>query len=156
MDFPVVVSFIIFLNGYYLIHYLLQTEPKAGDSPESDKLLAVQCSNGLYRHLDVVDDVFYFYRMGKQVIIVTFDQKEHHISDSLNAWEDRLRPHGFIRINRSVIFNFNIVIGCEAGDKRNTLNLRLERKYQEALKQQGTDRFIVTNEHIQDVLERFS
>jgi len=151
IDFPLIASFIIFLNIYYLIHHLLQTETK---EDEAAGILTIR-HNGLYRNLNVAEEVFYIYRLGKQITLITFDGDEYNIDGSLKALEKRFGADGMIRINRSVIFNFNIVQGYENGGKRNTLKLITERKYEDILTQYGADRFIVTNEHIGTVMEWF-
>lgn len=111
--------------------------------------------NGLYRNLNVAEEVFYIYRWGKQITLITFDGDEYNIDGSLKTLEKRFGADGMIRINRSVIFNFNIVQGYENGNKRNTLKLIIERKYEDILTQYGADRFTVTNEHIRTVMDWF-
>lgn len=119
----------------------------------NDGTLILQ-NNGKSYHLEI-SNVFFFYRTGKQITIITLNNEEHTIKDSLDALEKRFYNRGFMRINRSAIFNFDIVVGYEWGEKRNTLDLILKKKYRNKLREYGEDRFTVTNEYIPNILSRF-
>lgn len=167
IDFPVVLFLLILLNGYYFVQYWLLTDPRHvekhvemalathdTDQVNAEETFTIQ-SKGVCLHIEI-RSILYFYRNGKQVDLVTVFNEKLSTSENLKILEERFLRHGFIRINRSVVFNFNEVLGYEAGERRNTLKLVLDPKYDEHLYQHKSDGFFVTNEHLSDVLRRFA
>ncbi|MCY1662574.1 LytTR family transcriptional regulator DNA-binding domain-containing protein [Chryseobacterium sp. SL1] len=164
IDLPIIISFLIILNLYYLIHYLLLTEPKnivsiSKDSrePIQSKTLAIE-GDGTMMQFDVGQDILYVYRFKNHVNLFAFNGKEYPMKETLATVAEQFTDCGFIQINRSLALNFSIVEGYQPGPRRNTLELIFKRKYSGLLESQGIDRFIVTKEHIEkvkDFFERF-
>ncbi|SHM58747.1 LytTR family transcriptional regulator DNA-binding domain-containing protein [Chryseobacterium polytrichastri] len=165
VDFPVIVFFIIFLNLYYVIHYLLLSDSKTipdytkevnqYDENIKTKKLTVD-NSGLYLEFDVQQEILYFYRFRKHVKFTAFNGEEYSFKETLGSAAEQFKDCSFIQINRSVVLNFNIVEDYQPGLKRNTLEIIFENKYFNLLKNENMDRFVVTKEHISKVSNYFN
>jgi LytTr DNA-binding domain len=151
VDFPIIVSFIILLNMYYVIHYLIKTEPKSVvedgknvEADESPNILTIDYDHAFIQLYPT--DILCFYRSGNLIKVVT-NQKEYTTkgSLSLNALEIQYFNDGFLRINRGVIINMKTVKGFYPIN-----NLRLNVIFHEPItvKDSQTDLFIVTGKYI--------
>ncbi|WP_277014288.1 LytTR family DNA-binding domain-containing protein [Flavobacterium lindanitolerans] len=148
IDFPVIICLIIFLNLYYLIHYLLLTErefmksgsysiPEA-DRPDESSLPATATGsgptfnihyNGQHLFFNVANDILFFHREGKMVKGMTVHGAQYPIRETISNLEKRFLSEGLFRINRSTIINYRMVEGYVAGTKRDTAKLIIKPIY---------------------------
>lgn len=156
VDFPIIVSFIILLNMYYVIHYLLKTEPKVG--VEGGKNVESKPPIMLTIHYDRTfvqlspTDILCFYRSGKNLIKVVTNEREYTTKDtlSLNALETEYFNEGFLRINRGVILNMRTAKGFSPRNDR-SLNVIFHEPI--TVKDPQTDLFIVSGKYIRQFKE---
>ncbi|MBI3233582.1 MAG: LytTR family transcriptional regulator [Bacteroidetes bacterium] len=151
VDFPIIVSFIILLNMYYVIHYLIKTEPKVGI--EDEKNVESKTTTTLTIHYDRTfvqlypKDILCFYRSGKNLIKVVTNEREYTTKDtlSLSALETEYFDKEFLRINRGVIINMRTVSGFSPRDDRG-LNVLFHEPI--PVNDSQTDLFIVSGKYI--------
>lgn len=165
IDFPVIVAFIILLNLYYVIHYLLLTEPKEAEAKENDPYIK-QPENNTSRlnvdyhsqHLqfDVPEDVLCFYRSGKIVMAFTVHGNEYEVNSSLSDLEERFRPLDFLRINRSLIINGRTIRGYENSEKKYSFKIILKPQYRDLIDSSKVSLLYVTKEYFAIFREQFS
>ncbi|MBT2621932.1 LytTR family DNA-binding domain-containing protein [Chryseobacterium sp. ISL-6] len=165
VDFPIIVALITILNLYYLIHFLLLTEPKnlVSDQDEINNvsegnnapILTIQYS-GQNIVLEVSTDVLFFYRSGRLTKVVTITGNEYPTNYSLVYLAERFQSANFSRINRSVIINRNVVTGYVPGVKRDTIQVNFKPQYYEAIQNKDRDLFRVTKENIVDFKSFFT
>ncbi|PWN64126.1 LytTR family DNA-binding domain-containing protein [Chryseobacterium viscerum] len=165
IDFPVIVAFIVFMNLYYVIHYILLTEPKPtieyiGEIDQNSenietKTLTIDHSRQ-YLQFDIRQEILYFYRFRKHVKLFAVNGEEYPVKETLGSLAQQFKDCSFIQINRSVVLNFSIVEDYRPGLKRNTLELIFNNKYSNLLEDQHQDQFVVTKEHISKVTDFFN
>ncbi|MCT2561838.1 LytTR family DNA-binding domain-containing protein [Chryseobacterium herbae] len=165
IDFPVIFFFITLMNLYYLIHYLLLTEPKVSvlqhdqdiqhlnDKKSAPTLLTVD-HNGRFLRFNAAEDIFYFCRQGKYVRLITFYGEEYPMDETLGSLIEQFKDTDFLPINRSVILNLTAVREFTEGEKRHTLELVFKDKFKNLLEQQGMNQFVVTKEHISKIKKK--
>lgn len=148
IDYPLIVCFIIFLNLYYLIHYLVISEgqrfkvanyPNIGGSnlqrQEEEKGHSATGAtysihyNGQHVFFNVANDILFFHREGKRVQAMTVNGNIYPINDSISNLEHRFSDDGLCRINRSTIINYKLVKGYIAGTRRDTAQLIIKPVY---------------------------
>ncbi|PIF45353.1 LytTr DNA-binding domain-containing protein [Chryseobacterium sp. 52] len=169
IDFPVIVAFIIFLNLYYLIQYLLLTEAKPTTMPEysrendgdlgqnpvqSETSKLTIHYNGQHLQFDVVQEVLYFYRSGKVVKLFTIHGNEYATNLSIAVLEKRFHSEDFYRINRSLIVNCSAILGYVTGEKRDSYTLIFKPQFHELVTSKDK-KFYITKEYLPLFRERF-
>jgi hypothetical protein len=163
IDFPVIVCFIIFLNLYYLIHYLLLTEAHYPDDNSNHNTqvdfhgtkgkgtLPTTLNihyNGQHLFFNVENDIMFFHREGKRVKAMTFHGNQYVINHSILELEKRFTGQILSRINRSTIVNYKMVKGYNAGTKRDTAHIIIRPAYLPFLDDSHDDIFLVTKEFL--------
>lgn len=167
IDYPLIVCFIIFLNLYYLIHYLVISEEKhfkVADYPnirsgiaepheeEQGHLISGATFsihyNGQHLFFNVANDILYFHRDGKRVKAMTVHGNEYPINDSIYNLEKRFSEDGMCRINRSTIVNYKMVKGYLAGTRRDTAQLIIKPSYLPFIADPNSTTFQVTKEFL--------
>ncbi len=163
IDFPVIICLIIFLNLYYLIHYLLLTEgngtvDRAKGYPsfsltnaDSKGTLPTSLNihyNGQHLFFNVENDIMFFYREGKRVKCMTFHGNRYPVNASIADLEKRFADVRLCRISRSTIINYKMVKGYNAGTKRNTAELIIRPIYLPFVKDWQSQDFLVTKEFL--------
>lgn len=119
VDFPIIVAFIILLNMYYVIRYLLLTEPP---KKESNERLVINY-NGTYAELNPENEIICFHRKINNIRVITVGRVYETRGDSINEFERKFLERGFKRINRSTIVNLKFVQGYCPGTKKGTINV---------------------------------
>ncbi|OJX54855.1 MAG: hypothetical protein BGO88_02990 [Flavobacterium sp. 38-13] len=168
IDFPVIICLIIFLNLYYLIHYLLLTEGKPlEDRAKGYPLFSLAKGddkgtlptslnihyNGQHLFFNVENDIMFFYREGKRVKCTTFHGNRYPVNASISDLEERFTGTRLCRISRSTIINYKMVKGYNAGTKRNTAELIIRPDYQPYIKDWQSHEFVVTKEFLKQFKE---
>lgn len=166
IDFPVIVAFIIILNLYYVIHYLLLTEPKPDaqvkesepevTQPENNSAMLTVDSQSQHLQFNVPEDVLCFYRSGKKTLAFTVHGNEYDINTPLAALEERFRMLNFLRINRSVIINGRTIRGYENSEKKYSFKIILKPQYRHLIDTTKSSLFYVTREYLVFFRESFS
>lgn len=167
LDLPVVAGFLILLSFYYCLYYWMLTDARslekglelAMKADQENKALIDQKSAILMEHKGQhiyfkAEDIFYFYRVGKDVKFVTFKGGEYPTKETIGSLAERFSDSGFLQINRSVILNFKTVKGYSRGAKRDTLYLIFKNRYKLLLNDADGD-FLVTKDHIAAIRSRF-
>lgn len=181
-DFPLVVCFTFIINFYYITVSLFAKKHEMGtiiiaykqkenlskqDELSFDRNIPEVRSNSSVLVLDLLcpalhgknislpDDVLYFFKDNKQVVLVTTDGEEYKIKCNLTFLVNHFSKNEFIRINRSIIINSNIITGYSNGSKRDTLNLHFPDKHKDHFGSQIDDRFAVTKNYISAITRLF-
>lgn len=157
---------IIFLNLYYLIHYLLLSERELftvqaysnlQGSPidqHGETLHAaggatfITHYNGQHLFFNVRNDILYFHREGKRVQLMTVHGNLYPINESISNLEQRFSDEGLCRINRSTIINFKLVKGYVAGIRRDTAQPIIKPAYLSFIKDPQSSIFLVTKDFL--------
>jgi hypothetical protein len=154
VDFPIIVSFIILLNMYYVIRYLLLTEPKpkAEDRDQQHgnhrfSTLTIEFG-GDAMQLNAAEDILYFFTEAKLVKVVTRNGI-YPIRDSIGELEKQYSGVGFYRINQGTMVNMRIVQGFVSGKAEDTLKIVFFQPHE--IRKADEDRFVVTKEYIGNV-----
>lgn len=120
VDFPIIVSFIVLFNMYYVIRYLLLTE-SIKNEPKKHKPFKVDY-NGTFAEIDPELEIVCFFRSGNLIKVLTqgrtFETRGYSITDLENEFKER----GFMKISRSTIINLKFVQGY-ATAKRDTIKV---------------------------------
>ncbi len=146
VDFPIIVSFILLLNMYYVIKYLLLTDNRREDSNTKQSPFVIDYGRH-YATLNPENEIICFYRSGHLIKVVTFDQEFETRGYSINDIETLFSGRGFIRINRSAVVNMKFVKGYSTGSKRDTLNILFNANVPDNL---DDEIFIVTDKHLDE------
>ena len=161
-DFPVIVLFVVIINMYYILRsafagYEVTPATVVGETVEIEEdLLSVLCPELQNSGLVLNEDVFYFFRDNRRVILVTTSGKEYPIFYNITDLSNWLFDSGFIRINRSVVINGFHIEGYSDGTRRDTLNLHFTEQCKPALQQKLYDRLLVTKKYISTVAGIFN
>lgn len=163
VDFIVVISFIVLLNAYYVIHYLVNVlrEEKAKvniveeDTEDRQASILTINYNGAFAQLNVVTDVLYCYRSAKTVKVFTVAGHEYQVKDTIANLQERFKDEKLFQINPSVIINLHAVKGYQAGTKRDTLQVLFKPQHYTVIKNQDSDLFRITKDHIVSFKEHF-
>ena len=113
--------------------------------------LTIICPELKSSDVSLTDDVFYFFRSDRHVFLVTTSGKEYPIKGNLTSLTKQFSEREFVRINRSVIINTNLIEGYSEGEKRDTLDLQLSDRCKDVFKHTLSDHFVVTKKYISAV-----
>lgn len=171
IDYPVVLLFLVLLNLYYIIRYLLLTNERMVEKELNKALAQIKDEQNCRRkderqrelnrilrfiidsneYTPVITDILYIYRDEKRVVIVDNSGEEFPGNTTLSNLKEFLHGTHFVRINRSIILNLDTVESYKKGEKRNTLVFKFSKQYTALFKEKGLDHFTVTKENISDV-----
>lgn len=179
-DFPVIVLFILVVNFYYITVSLFAEKEMTATLIDSrlnqdndtdviradeqtgevtvDKyvlLLEILCPELQDENFNLKDDVLYFFRNSKHVLLVTSDGQEYPVNGNLSFLIDQFSEGEFIQINRSIIINSKIIKSYTGGVKRNTLNLQFVDEHKEIFMNDLEGRFDVTKNYISNITRLF-
>jgi hypothetical protein len=168
IDFPLIVFFIILMNLYYLIHYLLLTEPKPtieyideidqyNEDVENSELSGLTIDHsGQHLQFDVPQDVLCFYRVGKWVKAFTTHGNEYVVNISLSTLEERFSSVHFCMINRSVLINCKTIQGYESTNKRDIFKIIFKPPFAGIVNTSKDKNFYMTKEYLTAFRARFN
>lgn len=153
VDFPIIVSFIILLNMYYVIRYLLLTEPKPKaedrDQPGNGRFSTLTIDfGGEEKQLNAGEDILYFFTEARLVKVVTRNGI-YPIRDSIGELEKQYSGVGFYRINHGTMVNMRIVQGFTSGKEEDTLKIIFFQPHE--IRKEDAGRFVVTKEYVGNV-----
>lgn len=150
-DFPVIVFFLVIMNGFYIlvIGLLKEPKPQATPEPEPAENIMLLTHAGTCVQLQIDTDILYCCRIGKRVAIHTKDGNIYYSSDSLGNMHETYRGAGLILINRSTLFNVLVAQGYKRGLRRDTLQVIIKDEYLKIPTMDNQTLFVVTKEHIQ-------
>ncbi|WLD24344.1 LytTR family DNA-binding domain-containing protein [Flavobacterium dauae] len=178
-DFPIIVCFILLLNFYYAVHFLLatskiQNQPYMFNSIDEDVptgVSIVKIENTISSEerkdriaelfpkieidIAITDYILFFYANDKNIYLVNCNEEEIIIDRNLSHLEEVLPAADFHRINRSVIVNGKIFEAYTNGEKRNTLVLKFLDEFEPLIKHYGEDRFTVTKNYVEVIISHF-
>jgi|GEM_PF-6298439 len=149
-DLLVVICFLLILNLYYVIHYFaVKPKPSISDNfLTEEKRSDVLIIDSKKMHVRLpLEDIMYFEKDKKKILIYTIDGNQHEITESLSNMVIRFQDFGFHKINRSIIINGVIVEGHGKGDAKKTRRILIKAKYDEAVKI-PQDKLIVTKSQL--------
>lgn len=157
-DFPVIVFFLLIMNGFYILVIGLLKEPKAIESekPEPTEETIMVTHAGTCVQLHIESDILYCSRIGKRVAIYTQDGNIYYSTDSLSTLHETYRGAGLMLINRSTLFNMAVALGYKRGLRRDTLQIIIKEDYLKIPTMDNQTLFVVTKEHINSFKAHFS
>jgi hypothetical protein len=150
-DYPMIVSFILLLNMYYVIRYLFLTDSRKTNSKEKTEKLVIDYK-GVYVEIIPESELICLYRSDHLIKYVTID-REYEARESISDLELCLSSRGFLRINRSTIINTVFVKGYTSGQKRDTLNVIIQSGID--ISNIDPNVFIVTDKFLDSFKSRF-
>lgn len=165
VDFPVIFFFIVLMNIYYVIHYLLLTESKptiayinpiVPDNENSEMTALTIDHNGQHLLFDVSQDILCFYRLGKSVKAFTTHGNEYVINISLASLEERFGTIHFCMINRSMLINTKTIRGYESTDKRDSFKIIFKPQFTDIVNSSKDKSFYITKEYLAAFRGRFN
>lgn len=178
-DFPMIACFILLLNFYYVVHFLLAAHKiqnqsgkfKSNDEDVPTGVRTVKVESAISSNemkgriaelfpkigidIAIAEYVLFFYANDKNVYLVNYNQQEVIIDRNLGHLEEVLPVADFYRINRSVIVNRKIFKAYKNGEKRNTLVLNFFDEFEPIIKHYGEDRFTVTKNYVELIISYF-
>lgn len=166
-DLPFIGVLLVVLSCYYCIHYFVATDKQHKSSQQNEEPRLIENARssqaGTYlidlkdgRHVYFqTDKAFCFYRMEKEVYMVTLSGETSALQATIASLREMLYGTEFLQINRAVILNTMVVEGYLPGSKRRTLELVFKVPYRSLLKMFIKDQFVVTEEHISAIKKIF-
>lgn len=162
-DFPFISSFIVLVNGFYVIQYFLSpkipqiylrstTEEDTGGKffgVKELETITIQY-NGNHVVLNLLSDILYFHRDGKLVKLQTVTGTEYSILKTISSLVEELPTNVYCQISRSTIVNTTFIKGYSVL-RRDSLQVRFKPKYHPIIKDRDNDRYRVTKEHIENL-----
>lgn len=157
VDYPVVVSFIVIVNFWFLIVQLFSQSNML--DTQKDQINFDLTIN--YKRIDirfnVAKDILYFYRCGRKVLLLTNKGREYPIDQSISKLKDLFEDAGFLQINRALLINSNIVKSYQSPSdiKRNTLIVVFKPQFQSFIENPESDLFEITGGYLDDFKKKF-
>lgn len=168
IDLPAVTGFLTLLSFYYCLRYWMLTD-KRNVQEQLELAMTADRENKQHSHQEDtvcmeykgeriyfnLENILYFYRLGRNVYFVIKDGQQYPIHFTIGSLEDRYGKNGFIRINRGMIINIKIIIGYKPGTRKNTLQLIIHENYNDTISELGKEQFQVTKEYMTAFRDRF-
>lgn len=151
VDFPIIVAFIILLNMYYVIRYLLFTEPNKNNQ-QDHKSFTVDY-NGTFAEINPELEIVCFYRSGNLIKVLTISRTFETRGYSISDLENEFKVRGFIRISRGTIVNLKFVQGY-APAKRDTLKVIFHPSIE--LSSVKEEDLFITDKHIKEFKDQIN
>lgn len=119
VDFPIVVTMLLLLNGFYLWSGFKQEKHKRNQVTEP----FVINHDGTRLILNPITDIIYFYKDRKLIRVYTTTGKEYCSKSKIEYVSKKYEPANFCQINPSAVVNLRMVKGYVGGSTRDTWQL---------------------------------
>lgn len=147
-DFPIVVVFLVLLNGYYVWTWVRRSKKKK-ITEKVPEVLTISY-NGTHLKLTVTTDILFFCRDRKLIKVYTTSGKEYTIKGTIVQINDKYKAVDFFQINPSTVLNLQMIQGYIAGTSRDTLQVIFKKEHQEAIHMTDNQKLLrVTKDHIE-------
>ncbi|WP_158655202.1 LytTR family DNA-binding domain-containing protein [Flavivirga eckloniae] len=120
LELPLAFLYLFILNLLYYLNYVSVAYRKKLEEKDASKLFEekVKVSVGAKESLIPIKNIAFLKSEDKVLWLYTFEDKQLHISGTLNDWKLRLPNEYFYRLNRQIIVNRDAIEGLESTETR--------------------------------------
>ncbi|MXN91140.1 hypothetical protein GR160_07840 [Flavobacterium sp. Sd200] len=155
IDYPVIVFFIILLNVYYLIHYLLLSESHFPTSQKTELTPIEKKQDSGQSNSRQGQFVLYYQREGKQVRAVINLGSHYLLNTTINYIIHESDDRTLCQINRRMIINYEIIDTYQQGKNKTSLTIKIKPDYLNQMENLLHDSLQVTKDKKEAFLRGF-